>query len=371
MIIKDVIHLLEELSPLSYTEDFDNTGLLVGDSNTKISGILITLDTLETVVDEAIETNCNLIVSFHPIIFSGLKKLTGRDYVERVVIKAIKNNIAIFSMHTALDNSWNGVNAMICNKLNLVNRKILIPKKETIKKLTTYVPIENAENLRNSLFEAGAGNIGNYSSCSFTSDGIGSFLGEEDSNPVKGEKGTLHFEKETQINVIFQKHKEASVLKALFTSHPYEEIAYEIITLENSNQQIGMGMIAEFEEPISETAFLNHLKTSMNTNCIRHSKLTGKTIQKVAVLGGSGSFAINTAKQVGADAFVTADCKYHDFFKTENKLLLTDIGHYESEQFTKELLVAFLSEKISTFAPALPTSRLVLSQINTNPITYF
>jgi len=371
MKIKEVIHLLEDLAPLSYSEDFDNTGLLVGNANSEVSGILVTLDTLESVVEEAISNNCNLIVSFHPIIFSGLKKLTGRDYVERVVIKAIQNNIAIFSMHTALDNSWNGVNAMICEKLNLVNRKILIPKKESIKKLTTYAPVENTESLRNSLFKAGAGNIGNYSSCSFTSEGIGSFLGEEESNQVKGKKGTLHFEKEVQINVTFQKHKEASVLKALFTSHPYEEIAYEVITLENTNQKLGMGMIAEFKKPISETEFLKHLKTSMNTKCIRHSKLMRKPIQKVAVLGGSGSFAINAAIQAGADAFVTADCKYHDFFKTENKLFLADIGHYESEQFTKELLVAFLSEKISIFAPALPTSRLVLSQINTNPITYF
>ena len=371
MKIKEVIHLLEDLAPLSYSEDFDNTGLLVGNSNTKVSGILVTLDTLESVIDEAISNNCNLIVSFHPIIFSGLKKLTGKNYVERVVIKAIQNNIAIFSMHTALDNSWNGVNAMICEKLQLMNRKILLPKKETIKKLTTYVPVKNADALRNSLFKAGAGNIGNYSNCSFTSEGIGSFLGEEDSNQIKGEKGTLHFEKETQINVTFQKHKEASVLKALFNSHPYEEVAYEVITLENTNQKLGMGMIAELENSLSEIDFLKHLKNTMNTNCVRHSKLSGQKIKKIAVLGGSGSFAISAAIQAGADAFVTADCKYHDFFKAENNLLLADIGHYESEQFTKELLVAFISKKISTFAPALSTRRLVLSQINTNPITYF
>ncbi len=364
MKVKDVIELLEKLAPLSYTEDFDNTGLLVGNSNAEVAGILVTLDTLESVVDEAIVNNCNLIVSFHPIIFSGLKKLTGKNYVERVVIKAIQNNIAIFSMHTALDNSWNGVNAMICQKMNLINRKVLIPKKETIKKLTTYVPIKYADNLQKSLFKAGAGNIGNYSNCSFTTEGIGSFLGKENSNPVIGKKGVLQLEKEIQISVTFHKHVESSVLKALFTSHPYEEIAYEITTLENTNQQIGMGMIGEFENPLSEEEFLKYLKKTMQTACIRHSKLLNKTIKRVAVLGGSGSFAISAAKQARADAFVTAECKYHDFFQAENKLLLTDIGHYESEQFTKELLVAFLSEKISTFA-------IVLSQKNTNPITYF
>ncbi len=364
MKIKEVISLLEELAPLSYSEDFDNTGLLVGDQEETVSGILITLDTLESVVDEAIANKCNLIVSFHPIIFSGLKKITGKNYVERVVIKAIQNNIAIFSMHTALDNSWNGVNAMICDKLKLEKRKILIPKRNTIQKLFTYVPIESVEKVRDALFNAGAGNIGNYSNCSFNIDGTGSFRGNENSNPVVGERGEIRFEKEVQIGVTFQKHVQSQVLKALFKSHPYEEVAYEVTTLENTNQQIGMGMIGELDTPMSEEDFLKYLKETMNTKCVRHSKLTNKLISKVGVLGGSGSFAINEAKQAGADVFVTADLKYHDFFKAENNLLLADIGHYESEQYTKELLVSFLNKKISTFA-------VVLSQIDTNPITYF
>ena len=364
MKIKDVISLLEELAPLSYSEDFDNTGLLVGDKNNIVSGILITLDTLESVVDEAIANDCNLIVSFHPIVFSGLKKITGKNYVERVVIKAIQNNIAIFSIHTALDNSWNGVNAMICNKLKLGKRNILIPKSNTIQKLFTYVPIESVERVREALFNAGAGNIGNYSNCSFNIEGTGSYKGNEDSNPVVGKKGEIRFEKEVQIGVTFQRHVQSLVLKALFKSHPYEEVAFEVTTLENTNQQLGMGMIGELETPLNEEAFLKFLKESMNTKCVRHSKFTNKPIKKIAVLGGSGSFAINAAKQAGADVFVTADLKYHDFFKAENNILLADIGHYESEQFTKDLLVSFLNKKITTFA-------VVLSQINTNPITYY
>jgi len=364
MKIKEVISLLEELAPLSYSEDFDNTGLLVGNQEETVSGILVTLDTLESVVDEAITNNCNLIVSFHPIVFSGLKKITGKNYVERVVIKAIQNNIAIFSMHTALDNSWNGVNAMICEKLNLQKRRILIPKNDTIKKLFTYVPVENVEKVREALFSAGAGNIGNYSNCSFNIHGTGSYKGNENSNPVVGGRGEIRFEKEVQIGVTFQKHVQSQVLKALFKSHPYEEVAYEVTTLENNNQQIGMGMIGELNTPMSEEDFLKYLKETMNTKCIRHSTLTNKSISKIAVLGGSGSFAINEAKQAGADVFVTSDLKYHDFFKAENNILLADIGHYESEQYTKELLVSFLNKKISTFA-------VVLSQIDTNPITYF
>ena len=364
MKVKEVIQILDDFAPLSYAEGFDNTGLLVGDTNASVSGILVTLDTLEEVVDEAIENNCNLIVSFHPIIFSGLKKITGKTYVERVVQKAIKNDINIFAIHTALDNAWNGVNAMICEKLNLINRKILIPKEESIKKLLTFVPLKDASKVREALFAAGGGNIGNYSNCSFNVTGKGSFNGNEDSNPTVGKKGETHFEEETQIGITFQKHKEAQILNALFDSHPYEEVAYEVTSLENKNQNLGMGMIGEFSSEISEEAFLKFIKETMKTGCVRHSKLQNKKIKKVAVLGGSGSFAIKAAKAAGADAYVTADLKYHDFFTAENNILLCDIGHYESEQYTKDLLVSFLTKKISNFA-------IVLSQINTNPISYF
>ncbi len=363
MKVKEVIALLEELAPLAYSEDFDNTGLLVGDANTTVSGILVTLDTLENVVDEAIKKNCNLIVSFHPIIFSGLKKITGKTYVERVVQKAIKHDIAIFSNHTALDNSWNGVNAMICEKLGLINRSVLIPQNETIKKLITFVPSKDAEILRNALFAAGAGSIGNYENCSFNMEGKGSFMGNEFSNPVMGKKGELHFEEETQIGITFAKHLQNNILKALFATHPYEEVAYEITTLENQNQHLGMGMIGEMENAMDEKTFLHFLKKTMKTECVRHSEMLSKPIKKVAVLGGSGSFAIDAAKKAVADVFISADFKYHDFFRAENTILLADIGHYESEQFTKELLHAFLQKKITSFA-------VLLSQTNTNPISY-
>ena len=371
MKVKDVIQSLEELAPQAYAEGFDNTGLLVGDTQAEVSGILVTLDTLEAVVDEAIAANCNLIVSFHPIIFKGLKKITGKTYVERVVLKAIKHDIAIFAIHTALDNAWNGVNAMICEKLGLKNRSILIPQEGTICKLTTFVPSEKAAEVREALFATGAGNIGNYSHCSFNNAGMGTFNGNEESNPIVGTKGETHFEAELQIGVIFQKHLQSRVLTALFESHPYEEVAYELTTLTNTNQHIGMGMMGEFESPMSETDFLSHLKDTFKTGCVRHSALLQKKIKKVAVLGGSGSFAIAAAKAAGASAYVTADLKYHDFFSAENEILLTDVGHYESEQFTKELLVAHLSKKITNFAPALPEGRVVLSEVNTNPITYY
>ena len=363
MIVQDVINHLHDLAPLAYAEDFDNVGLLVGDKYQKITGVLVTLDTLEAVVDEAIEKKCNLIVSFHPIIFKGLKKLTGKNYVERVVIKAIKNNIAIFAIHTALDNAFQGVNSIICNQLGLQNKRILIPQKDTIKKLTTYVPNAEADALREALFSNGAGNIGNYDACSFNVEGNGTFRGNEASNPTKGEKGKLHTEAETKITVTFKKHLEQEVLKALFEHHPYEEVAYEIITTENTNQHIGMGMIGELESTQSEVEFLTFVKQQMKTGVVRHSKLLNKPVKKIAVLGGSGSFAINAAKAAGADVFITADLKYHDFFTAENSIVLADVGHYESEQYTKTFLVDYLSKKISSFA-------IILSNTNTNPVKY-
>jgi len=363
MKIKDITTCIEEIAPLNYAENFDNVGLLVGNYNTEVTGVLITLDTLENVVDEAIEKHCNLIVSFHPIIFSGLKKLNGSNYVERVVLKAIKNDIAIYSMHTALDNSFQGVNAKICEILGLQNKKILIPQKNTIKKLTTYVPNINAEEVRIALFKAGAGSIGNYDNCSYNTEGYGTYKGNENSNPAIGEKGKLHTENETCISVIFEKHKEKNILTALFNSHPYEEVAYDIVPLDNLHQEIGLGMIGELEEEKSELDFLNFLKKTMNAKGIRHSKLIGKPIKKVAILGGSGSFAILNAISAKADIYVTSDIKYHEFYKAEDKLVIADIGHYESEQFTKKLLVDILTKKFLNFA-------IILSNKNTNPIYY-
>lgn len=363
MTVKDITKILEELAPLSYAEEFDNVGLLVGDYNMNVKGVLVTLDTLENVVDEAIKKDCNMIVSFHPIIFKGLKKLTGANYVERVVLKAIAHNIAIYSMHTALDNSNMGVNAKICEVLGIQNPKILIPKRGTIKKLTTYAPIANADAIRSALFNVGAGEMGKYSNCSFSTDGDGSFKAGTDANPTIGKIGETHFEKEVQINMIFSFEKEKSILLALFENHPYEEVAYEIATLENINQNIGMGMYGVLDTEMDEESFLQMVKERMNASVIRHSNLLKKKVKKVAVLGGSGAFAISTAKKENVDVFITSDLKYHQFYEAEGQLVLADIGHFETEQFTKDLLVDYLIKKIPNFA-------ISLSESITNPIKY-
>lgn len=361
MKIKYIIEHLETFAPLDYAASFDNVGLLTGNSESEVTGILVTLDTLETVVEEAIVNKCNLIVSFHPIIFSGLKSLTGKNYVERTVIKAIQNNIAIYAIHTALDNQKWGVSGKMAEILGLKNLKVLIPQSNLIKKLTTYVPQVDAERIRQALFNAGAGTIGNYSECSFNSSGIGTYLPNEFAQPSIGKIGKLQEEIEIQIGVYFEKHTEKEVLKALFETHPYEEVAYEIITMENSHQNIGMGIFGEFDHECTELEFLELLQSKFHLDNIRHSGLLKKPIRKVALLGGSGSFALKNAIAVKADAFVSADFKYHEFYKAENKLLLTDIGHYESEQFTKNLILDFILKKFTTFA-------VILSETRTNPV---
>lgn len=363
MTIREIANYIEEIAPLQYAEDFDNVGLLVGNYETNVTNVLVTLDALEETVEEAIYKNCNLIISFHPIIFSGLKKLNGNSYVERTVLKAIKNDIAIYATHTALDNSHVGVSAKMCQVLGLKNPQVLIPKKGIIKKLTTYVPNTDAEKVKNSLFLAGAGNIGNYEECSFTFLGQGTFKGNEDSNPTIGEKGTRTECDETCVQVIFESKNEITILSELKKIHPYEEVAYEIVVTENKHQNIGMGMIGELKDSMTEEDFLSFVKKTFNTGCIRHSKTLNKKIKKVAVLGGSGSFAIDNAISQKADAYISADFKYHDFFKAEQKILLLDVGHYESEQFTKNLLVEYLTKKITSFA-------VVLSEKSTNPIYY-
>ena len=371
MKIKDLYPILEELAPLAYAEDFDNVGLLVGNKENEITGILVCHDALESVVGEAVTNNCNLIICFHPILFSGLKKITGKNYVEKSVIKAIKNDIAIYSVHTALDNHKNGVNKIFCDALRLKNCKILIPKTNFIQKLITYTTPENADKLRNSLFQSGAGTIGNYENCSFNSIGFSTYQGNENSNPTVGKKGELTQTDEVKIEVTFEKHLQSKILKALFSNHVYEEVAYEIYDIQNAHQNIGLGMIGELETPLSERDFLKLVKEKMQCGGIRHSKFLEKNVQKVAVLGGSGSFAIANAIAQGANAFLTADLKYHQFYESENQILIADIGHFESERYTKDYIVDFLKEKSINFAPLLEQVKIVLSQENTNPVKYF
>ncbi|HTF06443.1 MAG TPA: Nif3-like dinuclear metal center hexameric protein [Bacteroidia bacterium] len=364
MKIKEVTDFLESLAPLALQESYDNSGLIVGDRLADVTGVLVSLDCTEAIIDEAVKTGCNLVVSHHPIVFSGLKKITGKNYVERTIIAAIKNNVAIYAIHTNLDNVYAGVNAKIAAQLGLKNTKILAPKNGLLRKFVTFCPAASAEKVREALWEAGAGYIGNYDKVSYNLEGTGTYRGNENSNPVVGEKGKLMREPEERIEIIFPAHIEADILAALRASHPYEEIAYDIFPLTNDWQQVGSGMIGELAVPLDQNEFLGLVKTTMNTPVIRYTPVPGKKIVKVAVCGGSGSFLLAEAMRKGADAFVTADFKYHQFFDGEGKILVADIGHFESEQFTIDLLVDQLKGIITTFA-------VRKTEINTNPITYY
>ncbi len=363
MKVKDFTSALEEIAPLNYAEGFDNVGLLVGDYNDEVTKVLVCLDTTPDVVDEAIKEGANLIISFHPIVFSGLKKLNGSTYVERAVIKAIKNGINIYATHTALDNSFEGVNRGIVNQLQLKNAEVLIPKNDTLKQLITYVPIANVNQVKEALYNAGAGKIGNYDSCGYLIEGKGNFRPLNGSNPTIGTIGKIEEVAEIRIEVVVPQHAESAILKALFASHPYEEIAYSLYTLANKNKYIGLGMVGELEEKMSEADFIAYLKEKMNTPLVRHSKFLNKSIKKIAVLGGSGAFAIKNAIRSGADAYITSDLKYHEFFSAEDQIVLMDIGHYESEQFTINLISSYLKEKFSNFV-------VFNSGIITNPVNY-
>lgn len=363
MKLREITNYLESFAPLAYQESYDNSGLICGHHDMEITGAVICLDSTEAVIEEAIANKCNLVIAHHPIVFSGIKKFNGKNYVERVIIKAIQNNIAIYAAHTNLDNVAKGVNSKIAEKIGLTNCKILAPMYNTLKKLTTFCPDDQAAALRAALFAAGGGAIGNYNECSFNTSGLGTFKAGENTNPFVGEKGKQHEEKETKIELIYPGYLESRLLKALFTAHPYEEVAYDIIALDNANNSIGAGMVGELAEEIEETIFLKHLKQTMKTDMVRYTALKGKKIKTVAVCGGSGSFLLKNAIAAGADVFVTGDFKYHQFFDAENQIVIADIGHYETEQFTMELFYDILSEKFSTFA-------IHLSKINTNPINY-
>ncbi len=365
MLVKHIIETIESFAPPVYQESYDNCGLQVGNTEDSVNGVLITLDVTEAIVDEAIERGCNLIIAHHPLIFSGLKRITGRNYVERVVKKAIKNDISIYAAHTNLDNMSYGVSAKIAEKLGLVTTSVLAPRANTLSKLYTYAPVDVADKVREALFAAGAGHISNYKECSFNTTGTGTFRGDAGTHPAIGEAGGKREQvQEVKIEVLVQQHLQGRVLKALFDSHIYEEVAYELIPLSNTNQHIGAGMVGSLPEAMSETDFLAFLKKQMKTDCIRHTELLGRDIKKVALCGGSGSFLLKDAIRAGADIFITGDFKYHQFFDAEGKVIIADIGHYESEQFTSEIFESLLKEKFPTFA-------ILLSNLNTNPVKYY
>lgn len=364
MKIQDITSFLEKIAPPSLQENYDNAGLLTGSTDWECTGIIVCLDSIEQVVLEATEKKCNLIIAHHPVIFGGLKKITDSNYVEKTIIAAIKNDIAIYAIHTNLDNVLHGVNAKIADALGLINRQVLLPQVGVLKKLFTFVPTKYADQVRTSIFNAGAGHIGNYSECSFNSAGEGSYKAGEGSNPFTGKVGERHVEPETKIEVVFPSWLEKPVCNALKDAHPYEEVAFDIISLDNTHAAIGSGLVGYLPEPVTENEMLEAIKVNFGLKLIKHTTLKGKPVKKIALCGGAGSFLIGAAIAVEADFYISSDIKYHEFFDANNKLVIADIGHYESEQFTISLLFDILREKYPNFA-------VLKTGINTNPVNYY
>lgn len=362
---KDIIKVIEDFAPTGYQESYDNSGLQVGDATAMISGALLSLDFTEAVLDEAMARGCNMIIAHHPIIFSGLKRLTGRTYVERIVQKAVKNDLVLYAAHTNLDNVRQGVNARIAQKLGLENTALLSLKHDTLSKLYTYVPPEAIDRVRDALFAAGAGDIGQYSECSFSHPGSGTFRPGSSANPYIGSAGGgRESVQELKLEVLVPQHRKTAVLQALRSSHPYEEVAYELVALQNASQELGSGMVGTLPAPMEGMDFLDFLKRQMQTDCIRHTAPGTKKISKVALCGGSGSFLLRDALAAEADVFVTADYKYHQFFDAEGRIVIADIGHYESEQFTVELFRELLGRHFPDFMA-------LQAETVTNPVRYF
>jgi len=363
MKLNDLTTFLDSAVPLSFQEGYDNAGLQVGSPDKEIRSALLTLDVTEEVLDEAAYAGCDVIISHHPVIFGGLKQLSGKNVTERIVLKALKQDVAIYSAHTNLDVLENGVSRKMAEKLGLNNVKVLVPLRNRLLKLVVFIPEQHLEKVSEAVFSAGAGVIGGYDKCSFASTGNGSFVAGDGTKPFTGEKGKLHTEREIRFETVLFAHMKSRVIRALLEAHPYEEVAYDLYSLENDNVRTGMGCTGEFSVPLTEKEFLKLLESVFSAKGIRYSKPTGKEISKVALCGGAGGQLINEAMASGAEAYVTGDIRYHSFFEAGPKILLADIGHFESEKFSTEILYDLIIKKFPTFA-------LRFSEVNTNPINY-
>lgn len=359
--IQDIIDVIEEQAPTALQESYDNAGMQVGETSLPATGAVLCVDVTEDVVDEAIALGANLIVSHHPLLFHGLKRITGRSYIERVVMKALRNQIAIYAAHTNLDAAV--VNYRWAEMLGLADTQVLQPVGNMLLKLVTYVPETYAESVRQALFAAGAGCIGRYDCCSYTSDGVGSFRAGIGTKPFCGALGELHHEPECRIEVVLPRHLKSRAVKALLNAHPYEEPAYDLLPLDNLWHQVGHGIVGRLPEPMPALDFLNRLKQIMPCESIRHTAREGQYVHRVALCGGGGSFLIDNAVAAKADIFVTGEIGFHNFFGYENTIILAEIGHYESERHTKAIFFDVIRKKFPTFAT-------YLTKVETNPIKY-
>ncbi|MFN7279524.1 MAG: Nif3-like dinuclear metal center hexameric protein [bacterium] len=363
MTIGEIINMLETVAPPSLQESWDNSGLLTGRSTTDCSGVLLALDVTDAVLSEAVSRGCNLVVAHHPMIFRGLKRIDEDEPTGRLTAFAIRHDLAVYAMHTNLDNIIGGVNGVLADRFGLTDRRVLQPMNGQLMKLVCMIPEGHLEAVSRAVFEAGAGRIGDYEDCGFTTSGIGTFTPMSGANPFIGAEGRPETVREHRFEVILPAWRQRPVLAAMRSAHPYEEVAFDLVKLENEWSGVGSGIIGRLPAPMTEAAFLEHVKAVTGLPVLRHSRLTGRPIQTLALCGGAGAFLIRRAVGVRADAYLTGDLKYHDFFEPDGRLLLADIGHYESEHSAVDLLYNILTKKNHTFA-------VLKSETDTNPVNY-
>ena len=361
--IRQIIQAIEEFAPTALQENYDNCGLQIGDPEAMTSGVLLSIDVTEEVVEEAINKNINLIIAHHPLLFKGVKSITGSTCVERIIIKAIQHQVAIYASHTCMDNVREGVNQKIAQKIGLEDTTVLDPVSDKLLKLRVYVPIDYASEIRTALFSAGIGHIGKYDHCSFNAEGEGSFKAGETCSPFRGKIGQLHYEKETCIETVLPAYLKTKAIQLLQKVHPYEEPAFDIISLQNQWEGAGSGLIGKLPSAMDERSFLQHIKETFHLSTLKHYPLHNRPIKTVALCGGAGAFLIKQAVNKGADIFLTGEIKYHDYLDYQSQIVLSEIGHYESEQYTKEIFYDIITKKFPTFAT-------YYSMVETNPINY-
>ena len=361
MKLNDLIKQIEKKYPLSLAYDWDNVGLLVGDFESEIKKVLVTLEANENVIDEAIENNVDLIVTHHPFIFKKINKINTRDLKGRLIHKLIKNDIALYSMHTNFDIAFDGLNDYFMEIMGFKNTKILdVTNSQTLYKLAVYVPKTHELVLRDALGEAGAGYIGNYSHCTFNTPGIGTFKPDENTNPFIGTVGQIEEVEEVKIETIVPQSILQKTIDKMLKAHPYEEVAYDIYKLENKGESVGLGRYASLDVQTNLQALCEKIKLKLNMNHIRVVGDLNTKIKKVAVVTGAGSDMVRLAKSKNCDVIITGDVKYHEAQDAlDMGMTMVDCGHFDTEDIFKDVMKRFLD--------SVEGVEIIRSEINLNP----
>jgi dinuclear metal center YbgI/SA1388 family protein len=367
--VREILNALDQWAPRSLQASYDNSGHLVGLPNAEVTKAIVALDCTEALIGEAVEVGAQAVIVHHPIIFKGLKRLTGSGPIERTVMAALKHDIAILAIHTNLDHVHTGVSQHLaqCIGVDPATLQILQPMRDQLYSLTFYTPEDHADAVETAVFAAGAGHVGNYDECAFRTEGEGSFRPLAGSNPFSGTLGEQHRVAERRTEVVVPKWRLAAVQAAMQAAHPYEEVAHNIVALANAHQQVGAGMVGNLPEPMELMAFLDQAKSALSAPLIRHTAPTGRPIRRVAVCGGSGSFLLEDAVASGADLYLTADFKYHEFQEADGRIVIADVGHFESEWRTGEIITSYLTEH---FKDKFPNFAVHLARENHNPVHY-